>query len=1159
MASSSQIEFFDSDPTKVTEEEFFDFNPTDLQKLQTAEQFTDTDPSQPAAPAYVKEKTADDIKKMSGEERYQYAKDLTTQREYQQSKGFVKGAASGASLGASEYVPGLNPEEDDLLFGIGEFAGAALPITKLYNFLGKPLVSLAAKSPYAKKALGSLARMTGFGLTGAAYESTKQTVKEQKPPTPEEIVKYGAQWALFDGALQVVGKTLSFGNRLLETAKTRKVPERQLLNEVVEDLQTQGINPLENPDIAVQKAEEFLTREPIKTPIAAKEIKQTSFSLPEPIVETTGKGAESRIEYAPTMVDKSIETMNTFIKAAKSPGESLKRLGEATNKSIFNFLAPLETLESGIPISERVSTKIKLAQSASSEINSVLENGVFSNVTGNFEHEGLKGAYGDLTWQKFTKDLKPEDFSLQELDVYRTSKAALKRQSEGKKTGIDTALALKDVERLAAKYEVVDQRIREYQKAVLSHYGKDLLGEEMIHRWNEEYYSPLFRVMDSGKDSILKPGSLVPKQPFKKMTGSERKIIAASESDPYNTSMLISNAKKNEAVLQYIEQVQKGELPGNLTKGKQESVPKHVIEDLGLDEDMMPLAEALYNQTRKNSYTPEKNILRGWKNGKPIDVEVPDEIFEVFSTFIPQDRGFLAKLMGGVNKIFSRGISLEPRKFVSIAGRDALSSLVYSKTGSNPISIFEALGDSLGDKAAYKEFKALGGDVYASRLSERIDRAKKIDDLITPGKKGIMVPLDKLGSYFRKYADTLGDISMAVPLAEYKRGVAKYGNTAEGRIMAAMEARRVTYDPTRKGSSKIVREMGNYIPFWNVSLQDVSMLGKNLKNKETWVKGIGAITLPTLLLKMNNESNPDYQDLTPVDKAAFWHLYFGEKHIRVPIPWLLGTTFKVGAEFFYDNVRERAENGDPRAMEAWQALYQNFTDNLSGSLPPILQNYIEMTTGKSAPSPLATILGAESKAPPVIPKRLEGLPPELQYTSRTSKLVKSFGQYWGVSPIKLEKTLKTYGGLVAADALALIDEAAYASGLAEDNRPEQNEKNYLLLGNFISDNTPTRTKYQQEFYNLLREATLDRNAQKIIQTKGLQDIELDNVSSHGVNLFMYNRRISGLLKSMRTIEDSKEYTPAEKRVEMKELQKQINDLYKEAVIEVREGKEEENK
>lgn len=626
---------------------------------------------------------------------------------------------------------------------------------------------------------------------------------------------------------------------------------------------------------------------------------------PEPIVETTGQGAEKRIEYVQGALDQNIDRANAVIEAAKTPTESLKKLGQATNSAIFNVLAPLERIETSIPVAERVSTRIKLAQSAASEINSVLENGIFSNITGQFEHQGLKGAYGELTWKRLNKGLKPQEYSIQDLDTYRASRVALRRQKEGKKTGIDTRKAQEDVKRLHKKYGPIDQRIREYNKAMLKSYGKDLIGADKIAQWNQKYYAPLFRVMDNGKDSILRSGSLQPKQPFKRFKGSERKIVPPSESDPYNTSMLINNSKKNESVLQYKKLVEEGKLPGKIKKSKNQSLPEELLDDLDIDSDLEELAETLYNQTRKDSFTPRKNVLRGWEDGKPFEIEVPEDVFNIFSTFVPNDNGLVARFFSASNRLFSRGISLDPRKATSIFGRDALSSLIYSRTGKNPISIVEALSDIHHDKEIYKQFKAQGGDVYAARLAQRIDRANKIEDLVTKGKEGTIVPFNQFSKWFGKYKEKLGDMSMAVPLAEYKRALQKYGDTAEGRLMAAMEARHVTYDPTRKGGSKIVRELGNYVPFWNVSLQDFSQLGRSLQDRSTWTKGFVGITIPTLALKMINEDNPDYQSLTATDKAAFWHLYFGDHHVRIPIPWLLGTLFKVAPESFFDIAKSR--------------------------------------------------------------------------------------------------------------------------------------------------------------------------------------------------------------------------------------------------------------
>ncbi|HUC95508.1 MAG TPA: hypothetical protein VMR76_00940, partial [Candidatus Saccharimonadia bacterium] len=114
-------------------------------------------------PYDVKNLSPEQLKKMSVTDRLQYAKDLGTEREYRQSKGLTKGVLSGATFGLSERISSLAPEEGDFLKGFGEFLGSTLPISKLYNVLGKPLVTLASKSPVMAKSLQSLARMTGFG------------------------------------------------------------------------------------------------------------------------------------------------------------------------------------------------------------------------------------------------------------------------------------------------------------------------------------------------------------------------------------------------------------------------------------------------------------------------------------------------------------------------------------------------------------------------------------------------------------------------------------------------------------------------------------------------------------------------------------------------------------------------------------------------------------------------------------------------------------------------------------------------------------------------------------------------------------------------------------------------------------------------------------
>ncbi len=903
-----------------------------------------------------------------------------------------------------------------------------------------------------------------------------------------------------------------------EALKQRNILKERVQREQRQKNKAVNLQPEVEPKEIEQptKSEEQPENVEQKTP---QEMEKSIPTADKAIEEITGKSAADQISYLESRSEQIIESA---IEKIKDPKNSIKEAGAAINKAVFNVLAPLEKIEEHLPVDQRVSTRIKLAQSVASEINSTLENGIFSNLTGKIESDSLKQAYGDLAWKSITKGLKPQEYSLRELNDYRTSKISLKRQREGKTTGIGTKEAREDVSRLIQKYEPIDKKIREFQKAVLSHYGKDLLGKELTDLWNKDYYSSLYRVMESGNDAILHSGSLAPRRSFFRYKGSERKILPAAESDIYNTATLIQNARKNDAILQYKKLVEQGELPGEIKKSERQKIPNEISKELDLPEGTEELAENLYAQSRKDSFAPKsrENIIRGWENGKAFEIQLPKDIYDIFSTFTPTDYPTIVKVLAGSVRTFSRGISMEPRKFASIYARDALSSLIHSRTGHNPWSIVQALGDIYKGKDVYKQFLSLGGDLYAARLAQRIDRVKKIEDLITPGKEGIVVPFDKMGSFFSKYPKLLNGISLSVPLAEYKRALKVFGDTEQGRILAMMEARRVVYDPTIRGGSFISKELAQVFPFWNISLQDPAMIARNSKNKGMFVKGILALSLPAIAFKMYNEDNPNYQDLTPEDKAAYYHLFAGDYHVRFSSPWLLGTMFKVGAELFWDIAHGRGGEG-------WEALYSDFARNITGSMNPLIQAAVEVTTEKSLPSPLGYVLGTETNAPDVVPKRLKGLPANEQFTSKTSQVARWWGNLWGFSPVKVEKIAKTLGGQSASTGLALIDEIAYWSGLAEDKRPEQKEKNYLLLGSFVADSTPTRTKYATQFYKMLDE---ERRAKTPL----------------GKTLTHYNTKISKSFRKYREIEDSK-IDPKQKKQILQKLQVEINDLYKEAV------------
>ena len=265
-----------------------------------------------------------------------------------------------------------------------------------------------------------------------------------------------------------------------------------------------------------------------------------------------------------------------------------------------------------MPVAERVSTKIKQAQNAASTINGIMSDGAFENISNTFTSQSLKDVYGNEgLWRKFTKGLKPQEYSVQEMDIYRASKENLKRQARGLKSGMDTEISKKDVARLKQKYGPIDQRMQQYQGALLDQYASDMLTGETKQEWKKDSHASLYRSMDFGNDAILPSGSLEPKKPWHKAKGSGRKVLPPSETDAYNLSMMVQNSLKNESILQYKRSVEQGKLPGKIVESKKQPLPEGFLEATGIAEDNLDLAETLYAQSRKNAFYPREGRIRG--------------------------------------------------------------------------------------------------------------------------------------------------------------------------------------------------------------------------------------------------------------------------------------------------------------------------------------------------------------------------------------------------------------------------------------------------------------------------------------------------------------------------------------------------------------------
>lgn len=175
---------------------------------------------------------------------------------------FLKGVSSGATLGASEYIPGMDITENDFGTKAGKFIGAAAPIggfLKLGGVAAKPLVTAASKSPFAAKQLASAANLLGVGIGGAGYGAAESLIGG-KIPSVEELGKDGAIWMALDAGLGLLGKTGQFTAQLLKRSKQTGKPSFEVLNDLINTAREEGID-ISRPDRVAAKALSILEKD----------------------------------------------------------------------------------------------------------------------------------------------------------------------------------------------------------------------------------------------------------------------------------------------------------------------------------------------------------------------------------------------------------------------------------------------------------------------------------------------------------------------------------------------------------------------------------------------------------------------------------------------------------------------------------------------------------------------------------------------------------------------------------------------------------------------------------------------------------------------------------------------------------------------------------
>lgn len=692
------------------------------------------------------------------------------------TKEFAKGTLSGATIGLSEKISGLKPEEG-IESSVGEFAGSVLPISRIYNVVGRPLATLASKSPYAKKSLQALASMTGFGLTGSAYESGKKVVKEEELPTPEEMLTWGAEWAAFDGALQALGAAGRFSKQLGQYAIRKKIPQKQALEDVLTQVKQKGIEIEKSPEQAVKSAEQILNEVP-KEKVELENIESQ-------------KGTESA-DVKPLDIEKpsNASLAETPIQQ-KMPPEKLEIAETQQKPAQLEIKKAKETpVEKRTPEQTQVIAESELAKPDDSpeklfENAPLPDNPSFSQRARNIFLKP-KSAVGDKVWKmkedyygkkafklwesrrKWNKELKQQKFSQKELSdmqFYVENPEAFGKKKGEKATG-NPFIGAEDT------YEALEGRLSEKAKRTV----KDVI-EPHFEEWRKLINDSAYTKKINPRDFL--EGVYIPHF-YSGDTKKGAKQAAEILSKRFNTNNPFANKR---TFLTYNEALQKAEMKpryDNISDvmNEYDRVMTRVLVNSELAGQMADLEKEIgqklilrsnnkaYGEAKREGWVPfddpylRRHIAGKDEAGKPIfaTLDTPalvhPEIADALNgIFIKDSRGPQESWIGWKgydalsDKLKSIHVGFSPFHYVALAEESGKSS------GLNLIKSFKKGGKLLEDPIFMKDYLEAGGTIHENPEISKVAHSSKNIETELKLKGGAKQKVGEGIKYFREFFD----------------------------------------------------------------------------------------------------------------------------------------------------------------------------------------------------------------------------------------------------------------------------------------------------------------------------------------------------------------------------------------------------------------------
>ena len=715
-------------------------------------------------------------------------------------------------------------------------------------------------------------------------------------------------------------------------------------------------------------------------------------------------------------------------------------------------------------------------------------------------HKGVLDVNGNKIGSSLNEALKPVEKELDRFRAYVVAKHSLEAKAAGKETGIMDADAMEVIKNAPAHYQKALGDLVKYQDNIMRELiDSGVMDAGAAAKMRQIYpnYVPFYRSfdetasLDSVAAGLTKSGYANLNNPVKTMKGSTRDIIDPLESIVKNTYLYLNIAERNKVGRAIVELAERTEGMGRLVE-----------------------------KVDAGGRSAKDNVLTVYRNGKPEYYQLDPELYQATLALDKESTNMLVNLLSYPASWLRAGAVLSPDFMIRNPMRDMMTAFINSKYGFIPVwDTFKGLFHAARKSDLYWQWMNNGGGMATLVSLDRDYLQKSMRDILAKSTKDKL----KTVAHPRVIMDMLRAFSelseQATRLGEFSRGIKQGANPLE----VAIQSRDVTLDFGRIGTK--TKSANRTIAFFNAVVQGSDKMRRQFKQHpvQSTLKATMGITLPSIILYMNNRNDPRYQELPQWQKDLFWIVPTENYLIRIPKPFELGILFGTVPERIMDYILTQ----DPKAFDGiGKAMFDAGTPSfIPTALMPLLEvgaNYSFFTQR------------------PIVSQREDKLEPSLQhspYTTEAAKLLAKGGEHLPLvgdklgSPRNVEHLMRGYtGGLGMYGAKALDPAIKKVKGGEQIPKPASSPLDWPGVKGV------TAKPYQspQSVEDLYRELDkLETQYASLKQTGKLKPNSMDYASLKRYR--KADQRLSEMRKRVRQIQNNPAITPERKRAVLDRL------------------------